>query len=620
MKKLLFLFSLFTLTAQAQVIETVSGNGTKGYNRNNNGGQATSAELFYPSEATPDGNGNIYISDQSSSMIRKVNTSGIITVVAGLASAIYTGYSGDGGQATAAELYNPTAVAFDASHNYYIADYNNYVIRKVSYPSNIITTVAGNNAASVNAAANLKPVYSGDGGPATAAELNTPWDVVIDKTGNLYIADATNNLIRVVTTNGIISTFAGNFSLGGGYSGDGGPATGAELDNPTGIAVNGSGNVYIADQYNSVIRLVNTSGNISTYAGNYNLGGNYSGDGGPATDAGLSLETGVFLDASSNVYIVDDGNNVIREVNKNTGIITTVVGDTAHGGTFYGDGGLATAAGLNSPTFASYDALGDLYIGDTYNNRIRAVFPCTFTTQAISSGESCFGNTNAQATAINSGGFAPYTYSWSNGASVVSTSNPTNKNLSLGTYTVTVQDVGGCSATASVVITQPSILLVLTSSSPTCFGISTGMASASVSGGTAPYTYLWSNKASSSSLVSLSAGNYSVTVTDANSCSATASVSITQPASALSAIGIVISNKSCNGGNNGSTSANTSGGSSPYTYSWNTTPIQTSQQASGLTAGVFIINVSDNHGCTASASVSITNPLLKLLQYPLYLT
>ena len=218
-----------------------------------------------------DASGNLYIADTGNNRIRKVSATGIITTVAGNGSA---GYSGDGGPATSAQLDGPEGVAVDGSGNLYIADTCNNRIRKVS-ATGIITTVAGNGSAG----------YSGDGGPATSAQLSLPAGVAVDGSGNLYIADSGNNRIRKVSATGIITTVAGNGSPG--YSGDGGPATSAQLNQPAGVAVDASGNLYIADSSNNRIRKVSATGIITTVAGNGFDG--YSGDGGPATSAATQL-------------------------------------------------------------------------------------------------------------------------------------------------------------------------------------------------------------------------------------------------------------------------------------------------------------------------------------------
>lgn len=344
-------FAIQNLGAQNYIITTIAGTGYPSFS--GDGGLATSAKLHYPSGIVTDTSGNLYIADYENNRIRKINTSGIITTIAGNGIA---GYSGDGGLATAAELQGPASIALDALGNLYIADYTNNCIRKVN-TSGIITTIAGNST----------PGYSGDGGIATAAQLHSPNNLVLDASGNLYIADANNNVIRKVNTSGTISTIAGNGSAG--YNGDGNLATSAEL-NPFGVFVDASGNVYIADHFNNCIRKVNTSGIISTIAGNAT--GGYSGDGGSCLLAKLTNPLGIVLDDAGNIYIADTGNNVIRKISTSD-IITTIAGNGNANNS--GDGGLATLASLYGPNGLCVDDSGNIYIADTFNNRIRKLTP-----------------------------------------------------------------------------------------------------------------------------------------------------------------------------------------------------------------------------------------------------
>jgi sugar lactone lactonase YvrE len=322
-------------------------------------GPATSAGLSNPYDVAVDASGDMYIADTSNCRIRMVTKStGIITTVAGDGS---IWYRGDGGPATSAGLGYPRGVAVDASGNIYIADTSNYCIRLVTRSTGIITTVAGDGTAG----------YRGDGGPATSASLYDPWDIAVGASGDMYIADFYNNRIRMVTrSTGIITTVAGDGTIG--YKGDGGPATSAGLYYPYGVAVDASGNIYIADNHNHRIRLVTKStGIITTVAGNGTAG--YRGDGGPATSAGLYYPQGIAVDASGNIYIPDYYANRIRLVTRSTGIITAVAGDGAFG--YKGDGGQATSASLTTPSSIAVDASGNMYIADTGNNRIRLVTP-----------------------------------------------------------------------------------------------------------------------------------------------------------------------------------------------------------------------------------------------------
>jgi len=358
-------------TAHAEyIITTVAGGGSNGLG---DGGPATSAQLNFPRAIAFDSNDNLYIADQMNHRIRKVDTSGNISTVAGSGAADYGlgDFSGDGGAATSAKLNNPLGVAFDSRGNLYIADSYNQRIRKVDTFGKI-STIAGS--ASIisdcgwedGRCAKLRGGFSGDGGQAVNAELNIPHHIAIDIWDNLYIADWANVRIRKVDTSGKIYTVAGG---GSGGLGDGDLATSAEFNYPRSVAVDNSGNFYIADTFNQRIRKVNISdGKISTVAGNGTQG--FSGDGGPATSAQLTNPMGVAFDSNGNLYITDESNR-IRKVNVSSGIISTVVGNGIRG--FNGDGGPATSAQLNATIYVAFDSNGNLYIADSLNHRIRKV-------------------------------------------------------------------------------------------------------------------------------------------------------------------------------------------------------------------------------------------------------
>ena len=349
------------------IIHTVAGDGGNAFF--GDGGQATSTLLRNPHGIAIDASGNLYFVDNyaRSSRIRTVTKStGIITTVAGNGT---HGYSGDGGPATSATFNYPTGVALDTSDNIYIVDHRNSRIRMVARSTGIITTVAGNGTYG----------YSGDGGPATSAQLKNPRGVAVDGSGNIYIADSSNGCIRMVMkSTGVISTVAGSVSSHPGqHSGDGGPATSATFYYPAGVFVDESGNIYVADSDNNRIRLVmKSTGIITTVAGNGTYG--YSGDGGPATSSKLYSPMGVFVDAPGNIYISERRNHRIRIISKSTGIISTVAGTGIYkNGGYSGDGGQATSAQLNSPTSVFGDASGNIYFVDTENNRIRMVAKST---------------------------------------------------------------------------------------------------------------------------------------------------------------------------------------------------------------------------------------------------
>ena len=345
-------FLSFSLVVQSQIINTLAGNGTGGFS--GDGGPATAAELASPSAIGIDASGNVYFADYSNQRIRMINSSGVISTFAGNG---FSGYSGDGGQATAAELNSAFGVCFDAATgNVYIADGSNNCVRMVN-TSGIISTIAGNGTSA----------FSGDGGPATAAEMSFPEFVVTDNSGNLYIADNGNGSIRMVNSSGIISTIIGNGTQG--YSGDGGQATAAQLNSPGGMSIDGSGNIFVADESNNRIRMVNSSGIINTVAGIGTFG--YSGDGGQATAAELNVPYDVSVDAYGDLYVADLSNSVIRMIDA-TGVISTFAGTGTAG--FSGDGGAATAAQCQYPSGVHVDLpSGNVYIGDENNNRVRIV-------------------------------------------------------------------------------------------------------------------------------------------------------------------------------------------------------------------------------------------------------
>jgi trimeric autotransporter adhesin len=363
-------------------ISTVAGGGP-------NNLPALQSSIGFAVGVAQDTAGNLYISDSYSSQVFKVSTAGTLTVVAGNGT---IGYSGDGGPATSAQLSMPEGIAVDGSGNIFIADTGNSVIREVVAGTGNIQTVAGN--------FSLGAGYSGDGGPATSAQLNDPYGVSVDGAGNIFIADTDNSVIREVATgSGNIQTVAGNFTKGAGFSGDGTAATNAQLDLPEGVFLDGTGNIFIADTNNSVIRVVNTgsaavtiagitipAGDIQTVAGtNYDSGFGsacmFTGSGGPATSAYLCEPVGVFVDASENIFIADTDNYTIREVGT-TGTLTTVAGTPGTFG-YSGNGGLATSAVLNYTSAVVVDGAGNIYVADTDNFVVREVTAANGNIQAF---------------------------------------------------------------------------------------------------------------------------------------------------------------------------------------------------------------------------------------------
>jgi sugar lactone lactonase YvrE len=316
---------------------------------------ALTIPLILPSAVAFDAAGNLYFAETGNHVIRKVDTVGNITTIAGTGT---QGFSGDTGPGTSATLDSPQGLALDTAGNLYIADTHNQRIRKLNLTTGIITTIAGSTAG-----------FSGDGASALAAQLNLPTALALDASSDLYIADTSNHHIRKLNlTTSIITTIAGNGTQG--YSGDSGPATLAAIDSPTGIAVDASNNLYLADTHNHRVRkIAATTGIITTIAGTGSPG--FSGDTAAATAANLALPHGLTADSAGNLYLADTANHRIRRIDATTGIITTVVGDGTQA--FAGDNGPPTAASLDSPTATTLSPASNLTLSDTGNERIRQV-------------------------------------------------------------------------------------------------------------------------------------------------------------------------------------------------------------------------------------------------------
>lgn len=347
--------SFSTLAAELNYIRTLAGTGVKGFS--GDGFDATEAQLSSPVDLAVDRAGNIYIADASNNRIRKLTLStGIISTVAGTGGKVY---NGDNIDATAAAINGPEGVGVDGVGNIYITDTENHRIRKVTASTGKITTIAGTGFQG----------FSIDGTNATLANLQRPSSVAVDAAGNIYIADTRNYRIRKVSAStGIISTVAGTGTAG--FTGDGGLATNATLYNPLAVATDKDGNIYIADTLNHCIRKVTAStGIITTIAGRGTRG--FNGDNIDAQTALLRDPKGVSVDSLGNVYIADSNNYRIRKVLASTGKIVTVAGTGTMG--FSGDGVNATSAKLNYVAGIVVDAANNFYIADTNNHRVRSL-------------------------------------------------------------------------------------------------------------------------------------------------------------------------------------------------------------------------------------------------------
>ncbi len=340
-------------STNAQIITTFAGNGTSS-GVVGDGGPATNASINGANGGAFDKQGNYYVADILGHRVRKVTPSGIITTVAGTGS---SGSTGDGGAATLAKIDNPTAVVVDKFGNIILGDSNSKKVRKVDVTTGVITTIAGTGVLG----------YNGDNIPATNAEIGAVQDICMDKSGNLYLADQTNYRVRRIDTLGIITTIAGNGGFSSSGTGDGGAATNATFNWISTVTVDNAGNVYIGDMNSAKIRKVNTSGIITTIAGNGTY--TYIGDNIPATAAQFS-PIRITLDRSNNMVIADKANRRVYKID-NAGIFRCIAGNGTYG--FGSDGVMATATSTDFPAGVVYDTCGNLYIAESTNRRVRKV-------------------------------------------------------------------------------------------------------------------------------------------------------------------------------------------------------------------------------------------------------
>ncbi len=389
MNRLLLTLLFLPLFTKAQIINTLVGNGTAGFSGDY--GPPAAAELNSPVALCFGGfgaYGSLYVADGTNNRVRqiKLGPGGVIFTIAGTG---VIGFSGDGGPAVSAELNEVAGVAALSTNIVYFSDHNNNRIRKIDMAGNI-STYGGTGVAG----------SSGDGGPATSASINSPYDVSVDKKGNIYFAEEYGHRVRKIDTFGIITTVAGTGTSG--FSGDGGPATSAEISFPNYSYVDSLGQLYFSDNGNQRIRKVDTSGIISTVAGTGGLG--FTGDGGAATNAMLNYPADITVDRHGNLIISDSYNDRIRRVDATTGIITTVAGTGVAG--LSGDGGPATAAMINKPHGLAVDPANNIYFIDRFNNKIRiiyAVVSASFSSTASSTcQDSCITFTSTSTGTIDS--------------------------------------------------------------------------------------------------------------------------------------------------------------------------------------------------------------------------
>ncbi len=444
MKKLglLSILCLIASMATAQVIWTMAGTPNTSGNAGD-GGLATAATLTSPSGITADGSGNVYVVDVSNHRVRKISPTGVITAFAGTGT---SGFSGDGGQATAAKLNNPVGVAIDASGNVYITDLFNYRIRKVN-TSGVISTIAGTGTLGT----------SGDGGAATSALLNEPAHLTIEySSGDLYFSDGESRVRKIAAATGTITAVAGTTTLG--FSGNGGAATSANMNGVEGICLDAN-YIYITESVNLIVRKVDRStGIITAFAGTQGSSG-YTGDGGAATSATFGVPREIKVDGSGNFFISDQGNQVIRKINS-SGTISSYTSP----GSYSGEGVVPGSASIDYPAGIFIHSSGDMYITDQGSYSVRKISancPALAGPNKHNQNTVCCGCT-ASSVAIGTPSVTNMTYSWTPNTNLSSTSAAQPNSTWCSTagtakiYTVTVTNANCTSNTSTVsVITDP---------------------------------------------------------------------------------------------------------------------------------------------------------------------
>ena len=485
-------------TLHAQFINTIAGNGSSGYVMD--GVPATGTKINGPGGIYVDNAYNVYFADYANSRIRKIDAYGIITTVVGTGAA---GYSGDGGPATAAQLDHPSELLFDNSGNMIISDYRNHALRKVT-PAGIITTICGTGTV---------PGSSGDGGLAVAAKIRNPVGLFLASSGDLYFCDAANHNIRMINTAGYISHIAGSGVSG--YAGDGFAASTCKFADPYSVALDNAGNIYIADQSNNRIRMINTLGIINTIVGTGTPG--FSGDGGAPLSADIHRPTGLMVEPVTGViFFTDRTNACVRKVAG--GVINTIIGTgTVYG--FSGDGGPATAAVFTetSDLFVNF-LTGTIYVSDYNNSRIRRTSNCILPPPVNSitapSGV-CIGS-SFSATNTTSGGL----WSTSNSHASIGSTSGFVTGLSSGTATISysvTNDCGSSAATAIIKIDTFPSAGTITSASSVCLSGSLTLSDA-VTGG------IWSSSNTTVATVSgiilspVATGTTTISYTITNTC------------------------------------------------------------------------------------------------------
>lgn len=532
-----YFFCFFCFSSFAQVITTYAGNGYNG--EVGDGGTALNAGIVYPSRICLDRKGNLYIT--GSNKVRKVDaTTGVISTIAGGGGCATA--TGDGGLAVNACLKFTYDVFVDKFDNVFIAEYSGHRIRKVDGKTGIITTVAGNGIAG----------FSGDGGLAINASLNTPQSICVDTTGNLFIADSYNSRIRKVDIQtGIISTVAGTGSTN--YSGDGGLAVNAGTPYVVSVELDNNGNLYFIEVHSTItcrVRKIDmVTGIVNTIAGKSAYA--HEGDGGLAINASLFDPNDLCFDKAGNIYIAQYDDSRIRKIDAVTGIINTIAGTGTNG--FSGDCGDPKNAQMHYPMGVAMDDRGNLFVSDNMNHRIRKV--------SLNTSINSITNKTICESALP--------FSW-NGLSITSA----------GTYSVKLRPASGgiCDSTATLVLNvNPFIVkdVLLTA----CAN---------------ELPVKWNGHEIKE------AGSYAFIITAATGCDTLARVILK-----VNQLKLSIVNTPTNCGNNIGTATVNASGVKPYRFIWNTVPVQTDSIAIGLTRGTYTVQVTDSLGCIATANAVI---------------
>ncbi len=524
---------------------------------NGNGGAAD--QLAAPGGVYVDGQGNVFVADRENHRIQKwaPNATTGITVA-----------GGNGSGSGANQLSYPSGVFVDATGNIYVADSANHRVQKWGNNATTGTTVAG-----------------GNGAGSAANQLKMPTGVFVDAWGNIYVADFGNHRIQKWAANAIAGvTVAGKTTNG---------TSSTQLNSPISVWVD-KGNIYVADLANS--RIQKFASQIDSVYNTGAGGGAYSAylesfDGCSATSGNTNVP--VMPTATAAATAADCHGTATGDV-----VLTVINGASPI--TYSWSNG-ATTKDLANVAAGTYTVVATDGNGCTANASATVTQPAAIATTFVNGNVSCAGGTNGAVTTTVTGGVAPYTYSWSNGATTKDLSG-----LSAGSYTITVTDANNCTKVSSVTVTQPQVLTSsAVASDVTCFGGSNGALNLTVSNGTPPYTYSWSNGMTTEDISNLSANTYSVSISDANGCSTSGAYVVSQSPNALT-YDITTTNTSCSNPNGGAiVIGNVTGGTAPYAYSINNGTFGSTTSFTGLSTNVYKITVRDNVNCAVSKEVGV---------------